>query len=194
MKFGPRETIFVALLMLIPVGAWWFVFRPQNVHNAEMRRQIEARQAKLRELNKVMGTIGDLEKQIDSLQQAVDFFQSKLPDEKEIDKILKEIWRLAESNNLQAKSIRMLVWRESTSLLPEASSQAEQPIAIQLSGDFRGFYSFLLALESQPRIMRIRKMDLKLFDKDTPGAVSAEFEMSIFFERNRRKTIWPQKT
>ena len=31
MKFGLREIVFVVLLMAIPVGAYWFVFRPQNI-------------------------------------------------------------------------------------------------------------------------------------------------------------------
>ena len=40
MKFGLREMIFVGLLMLIPVGAWWFVFRPQNTENAIAARVV----------------------------------------------------------------------------------------------------------------------------------------------------------
>ena len=48
MKFGLRETIFVALLMSLPVGAWWFIFRPQNIRNDEMIKQIEVKQEKLR--------------------------------------------------------------------------------------------------------------------------------------------------
>lgn len=194
MKFGLRETIFIVLLMLIPVGAWWFVFRPQNARNAEMHRQIETRQAKLRKINKTAATIGDLEKQIESLSEAIGYFKSKLPDEKEIDKILQEIWILAESNDLQAKSVRTRLRKSKQSgFLAEDSEQAEQPIVVQLVGDFRGFYAFLLALESQPRIMRIRTMNLEKKDKCPPGYVSAEFEMSIFFERKRKERSWPQK-
>ena len=77
--------------------------------------------------------------------------------------------------------------------LTENSEQAEQPIVVQLMGDFRGFYAFLLALENQPRIMRIRTINMEKKDKCPPGHISAEFEMSIFFERNRKERSWPQR-
>ena len=179
MKVGLREIIFIVLLMGIPLGAWRFVFKPQNAHNAEMLHRIEAKQAKLRQLNQATGTIGDLQKQIASLHSAMSFFRSKLPNEKEIDKVLQEVWKLAETNQLTTKSIRTLQ-RGSEPLF--ATQHAEQPIAVQLEGDFAGFYSFLLALEDQPRIMRITKLTLKKPEKGSQGMVKAEFVMSIFFE------------
>jgi len=195
MKFGAREAVFIAMLMLIPVGAWWFVFRPQNTENARMRTEIELRQAKLRELNKSMATIGNLKTEIAQLKTAIQFFQSKLPNEKEIDKILQDIWHLAEDNDLHTESIRTLNRANSNvTFLPAGSSQGEQPITIRLTGDFRGFYSFLLALENQPRIMRIRKMDIEVADKGPKGFVHADFEMSIFFEQDKKDKPWPQKT
>jgi len=196
MKFGLREIVFISLLMLIPVGAWWFVFRPQNTRNVEMRRQIEARQAKLRDLNLATGTLGDLKSEIGSLTKAITFFQSKLPSEKEIDKILQEIWLLAESNKLNTKSIRTLDRKTDSIFTTEESDQSEQPIAIHLEGDFRGFYSFMLALENQPRIMRIRSMKLTKIEQGPEGSMMAEFEMSIFFERNkaREDQQWPSRS
>ena len=188
MKFGPREIVFIVLLMVIPVGAWWFVFRPQNASNAEMRRQIEAKQAKLRQLNETIGTIGDLEKQIDELTEAVQYFQSKLPSEKEVDKILQEIWLLAKSNKLNPKSIRTLKKQSGKEgFVTESSDQAEQPIKVRLEGNFRGFYAFLLALENQPRITRIREMHLKKPQNGPKGHIESEFEISIFFERNSKE-------
>jgi len=194
MKFGLREALFVALLMVMPVGAWWFVFRPQNTQNAEMRRQIDARQAKLQQLNQELAAIGNLEKEIRSLTGAIDFFESKLPDEKEMDKILQEIWMLAKSNDLNPKSIRTLVRRGAASFLADGSDQAEQLIAIELEGDFEGFYAFLLSLEGQPRIMRIGKMKLRTEEKNLDGNVSANFELSIFFEKKSKEKPWPKKT
>jgi len=195
MKFGLREVVFITMLMLIPVGAWWFVFRPQNAKNAEMRAEIELRQAKLQELNKAMSTIGNLKGEIEQLRQAITYFQSKLPNEKEIDKILQDIWRLAESNELRAESIRTLPRSTSkTTYLPAGATQGEQPIAVNLTGDFRGFYSFLLALENKARIMRIHKMNIEIENDAPAGFIKADFEMSIFFEQDSEDKPWPQKT
>ncbi len=182
MKPGLREIIFIVLLMAIPIGAWWFVFKPSNARNAEIRQQIEIKQAKLRLLNQATASIGDLKKEIKSLEDAIDFFQSKLPSEKEIDKVLKEVWQLAESNNLTTKNIRTLKRKRDKNYSTATSRFAEQPISMKLEGDFQGFYAFLLALEQQPRIMRVSKMDVSKVEDGPQGQIQADFIMSIFFE------------
>ncbi|MCK4602325.1 MAG: type 4a pilus biogenesis protein PilO [Phycisphaerae bacterium] len=193
MKFGLREITFVLLLMGIPVAAWWLVFRPNNASNAEMFQQIESKQAKLQELNRATGTIGDLKKEIQSLTKAMRFLQAKLPSQKEIDKILQEVWQLAEANNLVTKSIR-------TQKRPRGISgimgvqQAEQPIAVQLEGNFKGLYAFLLALENRPRIMRIHKIKISKLKNGPEGTVTADFVMSIFFEANEKGKSWSSKS
>jgi len=193
MKFGLRETIFVALLMSLPVGAWWFIFRPQNIRNDEMIKQIEVKQEKLRAINQVTGTIGDLQKEILARKEAVKYFQKRLPNEKEMDKVLQEIWRLAEENQLTTKSIRPLT-RSGKASLAAADGPREQPIAVQLEGNFTGFYKFLQALENQPRIMRIHKLQLATNEKDNTGQVQASFEMYVFFEQEGKGEQCPTKS
>jgi Tfp pilus assembly protein PilO len=193
MKVGLRELVFILLLMAIPVAAWWFVFRPQNLRNTETMKQIEAKQAKLRELNQATATIGNLKKEISDLENAIEFFRSKLPNEKEIDKVLREVWRLAESNQLTAKSIRTLGPGADKAPIATPAGPAEQPIAMQLEGDFRGFYGFLQSLENQPRIMRIKKMVLEKLKKGPEGHIEAKFDMSIFFERSAKEEPCPDR-
>ena len=188
MKFGLREIVFVLLLMGIPLAAWWFVFRPRNAQSAEMLKQIEAKQAKLQALNRATATIGDLKNEIASLAKAIAFFESKLPSEKEIEKVLEEVWSLAEDSNLTTKSIRTLEKRNNKGFAPAGGPHAEQAISMKLEGDFMGLYKFMLALESQPRIMRVRKMSVKKplkAAKAPEGAVSAELELSVFFEKGQ---------
>jgi len=181
MRFGLREAVFVLVLTVIPVVAWWLVFRPNSARNREMMAQIESKQEKLRALNVATGTVGDVRKEITALEKAMAFFHSKLPNEKEIDKVLQDVWRVAEANQLVTKSIRT-VPRDPRSSLDMPGPQTEQPISMKLEGDFRGFYAFLLALENQPRITRIQRMAIRKPDKGVPGYVQAEFVMSIFFE------------
>lgn len=188
MKFGLREIIVVFLLLLIPIGTWWLVLRPAGQRNEWMLEQITIKQTKLKELNQVTGTIGDLKSQIQSLERAIGYFQSKLPSEKEIDKVLKEVWLLAESNNLATKSIRTLQRPSDKGFAGLSETQTEQPIDMQIEGDFMGFYGFLQALENQPRIMRISKMNLKKIERSSEGLVRAEFSMSIFCERDRGRS------
>jgi len=183
MKFGAREIVFLAVLTAIPVGAWWLVFRPSSLRNREMAEQIEKRQDKLRELNKATATIGDLKTEIASLDEAITFFRRKLPSEKEMDKVLEEVWRLAEASQLITKSIRTLKDGTGPMLTDPNGPYAEQPISMQLEGPFTGFYSFLLALESQARIMRMREMNITKTTKCPEGFIRVDCKVSVFFER-----------
>ncbi|MFP4104997.1 MAG: type 4a pilus biogenesis protein PilO [Phycisphaerae bacterium] len=186
MKFGLRELIFLGVVMVIPICAWAFDFKPRNEDNEQMLEQIEAKQARLRELNQATAVIGDLETEIGALKNAIGYFQSKLPNEKEIDKVLQEVWRLAEENKLTAKSIRTMDRsRVKNNFVMPGGPHAEQPITMKLEGDFMGFYTFLQALEAQQRIMRVRTMKLKKPRNGPQGRMEAEFEMTIFFEKSK---------
>ncbi len=189
MKIGLREIVLVVLLASTPLGAWWFVFRPRDARNQELLEQIEAKQEKLRALNRVTGTIGDLQQEIEGRRKAIGYFQAKLPSEKDIDRVLQEIWRLAEASQLITKSIRTVARRTNA----PAGGPREQPVTIQLEGDFVGFYTFLQALENQPRIMHIGRMTLTKFEKGDEGDIQASFEMSVFFEQEGKGAACPPK-
>ena len=187
MKLGIREIVFVVVLTAIPVGAWWFVFRPADTRDDEMIKQIETRQQKLQSLNRATATIGDLKVEVSSLKEAIKFFRSKLPGEKEIDKVLQEVWRLAEVNKMTTKSIRTLKSTSSVVTLTNPSGPyAEQPISLELEGTFTGFYGFLLALETQPRIMRIQQMNIKKIPAKGEGYIQVDCTISVFFERSTK--------
>ena len=91
-----------------------------------------------------------------------------------LDKILKEVWQMAEANSLQTKTIKTLKSERN-------ANYSEQPIQMSLGGDFNGFYAFLLQLEKLSRITRVMQMDLqKISGRD--GEMTAQMTLSIFFE------------
>lgn len=185
-----RQGAFIVLLLGIVFSAWWFVFRPRSIEDRKMRQVIEQKQLQLRKINRATATIGNLKEEIANLDEAVQFFQSKLPNEKEMDKVLEEVWRLAETNNLVTKGIYATKSSGGLSpFIPAGAKQIEQPIKMEFEGDFMGFYGFLLALESQPRIMRIRELKLEHEpgNGDEGGLIRASLMMSIFFENQQSR-------
>ncbi|MHC4487451.1 MAG: type 4a pilus biogenesis protein PilO, partial [Planctomycetota bacterium] len=60
-------------------------------------------------------------------------------------------------------------------------SYIEQPLKIELVGNFNSFYSFLLKLEELPRIMKIRELKIDK-QKGNEGQIAANFIVSIFFQ------------
>jgi len=174
MRFGIRELIFVSLMIALLISTWVFVLRKASTRRQQKLAEIEAWDKQLNNLRTASSGIDDMGRKITELQKAIDFFASKLPAAKEMDKVLTEVSQMADANSLQSKTVKSLKTER-------GRSYSEQSIQMNLTGDFNGFYSFLLQLEKLPRITRLTNMKLeKINDRD--GEMSAQLTMSIFFE------------
>src|SRR5688572_25505477 len=173
MKFGVREIIFVGLMVGLLCASFFILDKKSKKRSAKLN-DVQAMQQSLTNLRISMAGIDDQDRKISELQQAITFFESKLPQAKEVDKILKEVWQMAEANSLQTKTIKTMKSERN-------ANYSEQPIQMSLGGDFNGFYAFLLQLEKLPRITRVTHMDLqKISGRD--GEMTAQMTLSIFFE------------
>ena len=174
MRFGIRELIFVALMIGLLVSTWVFVFKKATLRREQKLADISQMDKALGNLHKATAGIDDLNRKISELQKAIDFFASKLPQAKEMDKVLTEVSQMADANSLQSKTVKSLKTER-------GANYSEQSIQMNLSGDFNGFYSFLLQLEKLPRITRVTNMALSKIT-DVEGVMSAKVTLSIFFE------------
>lgn len=175
MRFGIRELLFIVLLLALPALAWWLVFEPANEQIELAREEITAKQEKLDQLELATEQLDDLGKEIDRLSEAVDLFEDKLPAQKEVEVVLKDVWQLAARHDLKPSSVR-------TDRPVRSSRYSELPLRMVIQGDFDGFYSFLLDLEQLSRITRIPNMKLTRRSREGEGQMEAVFTLSIFFE------------
>jgi type IV pilus assembly protein PilO len=174
LKLGLRELIFLVVMLGLLGGSWWFVFRRADQRRAELRTEIARKEADLENLRKTTAGIEDLGRKVDDLQKAITFFESKLPQQKEMDVVLKEVWRLAQANQMECKTIRTLKSEKQ-------QGYSEQPFELTMSGDFPGFYSFLLQLEKLPRITRLQQMNLQKITEGADGRMTAKITLTVFF-------------
>jgi len=174
MTSGLRKIVFFVILLGITYAAYQFMIKPANVNLVEQKKQLDAKLAKLEEFEKATDKAKNLNNQIAQLEEAVGFFESKLPPKSEIYNVLEQVTLIAQKKGLRPKTIRTMKEKNNNGYI-------EQPLKMQLVGNFGSFYSFLLELEKLPRIMKIR--DLKLKGK-TKGneEISADFVLSIFFQ------------
>ncbi len=173
MRFGLRELVFLLVLLGMPIATYAFVFRPMDAKNEQIRASNQERQQKLDRLE-VAQHIEDVGEEIEELKSVIAMFEDKLPAEKEVEVILKEVWEVATSRGLRPKSVR-------TGKAEKGPLYSELPIEMEIVGDFDGFYSFLLDLERLSRITRVPEMELEK-SRDTEGHMVAEFTLLIFFE------------
>jgi len=174
MKLGLRELLFLVLLLAVPAGAYFWVFKPANQQIEKQRQDIEAKVQKLASLRKALGGIEDLGSEVSKLQDAVTFFEAKLPKHHEIHRVLEQVTKIVEKRQLETKLFR--------TLKPEPfAAYSEQPIEMTVTGDFDAYYQFLLELEKMPRITKVKGMKLeKVLEKE--GTTKAEMELSIYFD------------
>ncbi len=174
MNSGFRKAVFFILLLGIAVVGYQYMVKPANRHLTRAKERVEAKLAKLAEFEKTTIAAEDLTKQLEQLQDAIKFFESKLPPTSKIHKVLEQVTVIAQKQGLKPKTIRTLKKKNN-------SGYIEQPLEMELEGNFNSFYSFLLELEKLPRITKIRELKLEK-QKENEGQITADFIVSIFFQ------------
>lgn len=174
MTSGLRKAVFFVLVLGVAACGYQFMIKPANEHLAQAKIRVQTQRTKLAEFEKATAAAEDLNRELAQLQEAVEFFESKLPPTSEIHKVLEQVTLIAQKQGLKPKTIRALDKKNN-------SGYVEQPLKMELEGNFNSFYVFLLELEKLPRIMKIRelKLDKRLDEK---GRIAANFIVSIFFQ------------
>jgi type IV pilus assembly protein PilO len=174
MHWGPRQYLFILVLLAVPLASYLLVFRPQNREIARARTEIELKAKMLDKLREATAQAADLESSNREIASAIEAIRARLPDSKSIDTVLREVAQIASRHNL-----KIPVFKKDDKILP-AGDAMEQPLDIDIQGDFDGFYRFLLDLERVPRITRLSDMKLTRVD-DENGGMRAKVTMSIYY-------------
>jgi len=144
------RIIFFVLLMGVTYVADRYLIRPADHYLAAQKARVQSKLDKLEEFEKATVTVEGFTKQLDELQDAIDFFESKLPPKSEIHKVLEQVTVIAQKNGLHPKTIRTLEQKTSSGDEINRTGQPryiEQPLKMELVGNFNSFYAFLLEIE-----------------------------------------------
>lgn len=177
MTTGFRKAVFFILLLAVAYLAYQYMIKPANKNLADKKARVAKSLAKLGEFEKATLAAKDMTDQLEKLQQAMTILESKLPPTSEIAKVLEQVTVIAQKHGLKPKTIRTLKQKDN-------SGYIEQPLKMELVGNFKSFYAFLLEIERLPRIMKIRELELQKETK-SEGEISADFIVSIFFQNSK---------
>jgi type IV pilus assembly protein PilO len=169
-----RKVVFFVLILGVAVVGYQYMIKPANTHLAEAKSRVDTKFAQLAKFQQATAAAEDLAKQLEQLKEAIGFFESRLPPKSQIHEVLEQVTVIAQKEGLEPKTIRTLTEKDN-------SGYIEQPLKMELVGNFSSFYSFLLELENLPRIMRIRELKLEK-QKTDEGQIAANFIVSIFFQ------------
>ena len=174
MSNGIRKIVFSAFLFGMAFVSFKFMIQPTNQALGQTKERVQTQSVRLREFEQAAVAAKSFDKQLEKLQEAIDFFESKLPSTSETHRVLEQVTLIAQRQGLQPKTISTMDMRNN-------SGYIEQPMKMTLEGNFNSFYSFMLELEKLPRIIKVRELDLNKTG-DSEGWVQASFVISIFFQ------------
>jgi len=169
-----RKVIFFVSMAAVAYIAYAYMLRPSNRGFSQQKLQLQSKLQKLEELERATVVARDLGRQLEQLEDAISFFESRLPPHSQIHKVLQQVTVIAQRQGLSTRSIRTLKTLE-------CNGYVEQPLKMELHGDFNSYYSFLLELERLPRIMKIKQLELSK-DRVNEGQATSKFVVSIFFQ------------
>jgi type IV pilus assembly protein PilO len=169
-----RKVVFLILLAGLSGVGYQYMIRPANKKMAEAKTRVDTKIAQLAKFEEATVAAEDITKQLEQLQEAINFFESKLPPTSQIHEVLQQVTVIAQKQGLHPKTIKTLAMKDN-------NGYVEQPLKMELVGNFSSFYSFLLELEKLPRIMKIRELVLDKMSVED-GQISANFIVSIFFQ------------
>jgi len=170
-----RTMLLFLVLLALPVCSYFVVFRPVNAKIDQGMKEIGHKQARLDKLREVTAQTDDLQRDNEKIADAIRTIQSRLPNTKEMDNVLRQVSGLAGKNGLKVPQFKK------TEQTMAAGDATEQPLDIEITGDFDGFYKFLLDLEQLPRITRITDMTIARSDK-VDGEMKTRFTLSVYYE------------
>lgn len=179
MRFGPREIILLAILLAMPLSSYWLVFRPQNGEIAQAKREIQHKREMLAKLREVTSQTESLQRANADIKDGIASIEARLPSTKEVDAMVRQVSDLAVECGLEPPIMK-------SDKPVSAALYMEQPLKMSITGDFHGFYDFLIRLEQLPRITRVPDLRIKR-SEDIDGHMKADFTLSIYFQQEGAK-------
>jgi type IV pilus assembly protein PilO len=168
------RLLLLAVVIGMPIASYFFVFKPLNKEIEQELGVVEHKENLLVKLQEETARNEDLERTNVEIQNSIKVIEARLPSNKEVDQVVRKVSDLAETFKLKEPSMR-------TGRPVKSALYMEQPIEMEVSGDFLGFFTFLAAVEKLPRIMRVH--DLKITGRPSDKLeLRAEFTLSIYFQ------------
>jgi type IV pilus assembly protein PilO len=180
MKLNTYAILFLSASVAGSLCVGGLVAAQAQQQRAVTLAQMAAKEATIAQMRAATAGIDEVHAKVADLSRAVNVVDSRLASERSLDQVVKDIWQMAEADSLQTQAIQPLN-------IVHRGNCNEQPVELNLIGDFHGFYAFMLQLEEMPRIVRVTHMELqRLLDQN--GTMQARVTVAIFYQPETGET------
>jgi type IV pilus assembly protein PilO len=138
----------VLLLALIVGGHYWFVYQGQAEELDRQKKALAKLEEELQEKQEIAGNLSMFKKKVEFLQQKLEEKKKNLPDDANMDQLLKTLNELSEKSD-----IRILKFTPQ----PEVRKNfyAEIPVKMEIQGNYHEITTFFDKVAKEDRIINI---------------------------------------
>ena len=169
----PRDWINVvvslAVSIALAVAFFFFIVIPLQEKNAKQQVDLRKIQVQLNEARKLKEDIGRHRQDAEKWGKVVDLFQERLPEEREIPRLLEKFENLGSDIGLSV---------ELSQMNPERDTNKETiPYKVVARGDFHQIVTFINLLEREQRYLKISDLNI---GPEENGVSETSFTLSTF--------------
>lgn len=168
------DLLSLATLVIILVVAYFAVFHSGFTRYFYLKTQEKILRESLKSTASVNQTLNEIEKDITAVEIKLEEFNKRLPKEKNIDEILKQITHASSSAGINLKLIEPLQIRE-------GGIYNRFPIKLKLESSFRNCFHFFLQLENLPRILQLETIAMQTDNRSE--TIKTEMLLSAFIQK-----------
>ena len=143
----------VMLMAMIVGGHYWFIYRGQSDDLKKQEKVLAKLEEELQEKQEIAGNLSMFKKKVEFLQQKLEEKKKNLPDDANMDMLLKTLNELSEKSD-----IRILQFTPK----PEVKKNfyAEIPVLMQIQGNYHEITTFFDKVAKEDRIINITNIVL----------------------------------
>lgn len=169
----PKDILFVAVVLsiagLLCVGFYFGLYTKQQAVLLEVNAEREVVQKDLREAREIAANIDALRDEATKMEQLVELFEKRLPDEREIPMLLRRFEGLGQRAGLRVQLSQMPTSADAT--------KETIPYKVTAEGTFHQILHFINLLERDERYLKVSDLDI---GEEKASASRATFTLSTF--------------
>ncbi|QDU33974.1 Pilus assembly protein, PilO [Poriferisphaera corsica] len=166
------KYFYILIILATPVLSYVFLFQPRAYEIQKIEDNIAGMNEQLQIFEASKKDIAELSDEIAKVEESLTRLKAKLPDQKNVENVLRNVWNIATKHNLETRNFR-------TDKIQNIDNYMRVPIEMTITGDFDGYYEFLQQLESLPRIIKIPTMTIESLNNHD-GTIQANIYLNVY--------------
>lgn len=148
-----KLALLVMVLVMLGGGHYYFIYKNQATEMERLSKRLQTLEEELHEKEEIAGNLTKFKQRVDYLRQKLDEKKKNLPDDANIDQLLKTLNELSEKSD-----IRIVKFAPSTEI--KKNFYAEIPVKMEIEGNYHEITTFFDKVSKEERIINISNINM----------------------------------